>query len=98
MRLDRAEVVRIEFETNRSSGGNFSNTDGRPSGMRERQVIVSANVPWVDTGVDVRAGQTVYFRPPARRAGAAIAATGLRVSATRHPTRAARCRTATPPR
>ena len=34
---------------------------GRPSGMRERQTIVSADVAWNDSGIDVRAGQTIYF-------------------------------------
>jgi hypothetical protein len=29
--------------------------------MRERQVIVSADVDWNDAGIDVRVGQTVYF-------------------------------------
>ena len=63
MRLDRDEVVRIELEdTRRSSGtGNDFASGGRPSGMRERQTIVSADVAWNDTGVDVRAGQTIYF-------------------------------------
>ena len=61
VRFDRDEVVRIEFENNRSSNsGNFL-SGGRPSGMRERQVIVSADVPWNDAGIDVRAGQTIYF-------------------------------------
>jgi hypothetical protein len=61
LRLDRDEVVRIELETYRQSGSNLSNTDTRPPGMRERQVTVSANTQWVDTGIDVRSGQTVYF-------------------------------------
>ena len=65
LRLDRDEVVGIEFETIRSSS-NLSNTDSRPPGMRERQVTVSANVPWVDTGIDVRSGQTVYFESTGR--------------------------------
>lgn len=60
LRLDRDEVVRIEFENNRRSGNDFS-SGGRPSGMRERNTIVSADVPWNDTGIDVRAGQTIYF-------------------------------------
>ena len=34
--------------------------------MRERQVIVSADVAWNDTGIDVRAGQTVYFEAQGR--------------------------------
>ena len=29
--------------------------------MRERSTIVSADVAWNDTGIDVRAGQTIYF-------------------------------------
>ena len=62
LRFDRDEVVRIELEdTRRSSGGNDFVSGGRPSGMRERQTIVSADVAWNDTGVDVRAGQTIYF-------------------------------------
>ena len=60
LRLDRDEIVRIEFETNRSTGSTLT-TDSRPPGMRERQVIVSADAAWVDTGIDVRTGQTVYF-------------------------------------
>jgi hypothetical protein len=61
LRLDRDEVMRIEFEDNRG-GNNSSNSFGRPGGMRERPVTVSANVAWNDTGIDVRAGQTVYFQ------------------------------------
>ena len=61
LRLDRDEVMRIEFEDNRG-GSNASNSFGIPSGLRERQVTVSANVAWNDTGIDVRAGQTVYFQ------------------------------------
>jgi hypothetical protein len=63
LRFDRSEVTRIEFD-DRSSNNNDNNNPsfgGRPSGMRERQVIVSADVPWNDAGIDVRAGQTVYF-------------------------------------
>jgi len=61
LRLDRDEVVRIEFENTRRSGGSDFLGGGRPSGMRERQTLVSADVPWNDTGIDVRAGQTIYF-------------------------------------
>lgn len=38
----------------------------RPSGLRERDVSVEASVPWKDTGIDVRAGQTVYFSASGR--------------------------------
>lgn len=61
LRFDRDEVVRIEFETNRNNSSGSSNNFSRPSGMREKQVIVSANVAWNDTGIDVRPGQSVYF-------------------------------------
>lgn len=61
LRFDRDEVVRIEFEHTRQNTTGFSGNNARPSGMRERQVIVSADVAWVDTGIDVRSGQTVYF-------------------------------------
>ncbi len=62
-RFDRDEVARIEFETlRRPSGGSGEFlAGGRPSGMRERQVIVSADVAWNDAGIEVRAGQTIYF-------------------------------------
>ena len=62
LRFDRDEVVRIEFENNRRSGGNDFSAGGRPSGMRERQAVVSADVAWNDTGIEVRAGQTIYFQ------------------------------------
>ena len=68
VRYDRDEVDRIEFENGRYGGGNSGggrndrdNDSGRPGGMRERQTIVSADVDWNDSGIDVRAGQTVYF-------------------------------------
>ena len=73
VRFDRDEVDRIDFENNRYTSNNNSNsnsssntTDGRPSGMRERQVIVSANAAWIDSGVDVRAGQTIFFEAQGR--------------------------------
>jgi hypothetical protein len=61
LRFDRNEVTRIEFENTRYGGGNNNSDNGRPSGMREKQTIVSAAVAWNDTGIDVRAGQTVFF-------------------------------------
>jgi len=84
VRVPRRDVVRIEFEDNESQidrndrpapqdlGG------GIPRGMRERQTNVTAREAWTDTGVDVRAGQQVYFVAagetrwgPNRRDGAA---------------------------
>jgi hypothetical protein len=70
LRIDRDEVDRIDFENRRTSNYNNSNNSnlsgGRPSGMREKQVIVSADQAWSDSGVDVRAGQTVYFEAQGR--------------------------------
>lgn len=67
IRFDRDEVDRIDFDNRRyTSNPGGSSFDGRPSGMRERQTIVSADVAWNDTGVDVRAGQTIYFEARGR--------------------------------
>lgn len=67
LRFDRDEVVRIEFEDRRSgrdNDGAFGR--GRPGGMREKATTVSADVAWNDTGIDVRAGQTIYFEAQGR--------------------------------
>jgi hypothetical protein len=73
VRVDLADVTRIEFDRNNRPyndfndrpGGNNNDRPGsggsRPSGMRERAVVVNAAEQWQDTGVVVRAGQTVYF-------------------------------------
>jgi hypothetical protein len=70
LRIDRSEVDRIEFDGNGGGGPGWGSTNpgsggdwggGRPNGMRERQVNVAATVEWNDTGVDLRAGQMVYF-------------------------------------
>jgi hypothetical protein len=63
LRFDRDEVDRIEFENRRNTNSNNNNSfSGRPSGLREKQTIVSADVAWNDTGIEVRAGQTIYFQ------------------------------------
>lgn len=72
IRVDRDEVDRIDFDGN-SSGNNWGGNGGsgwgsgndwegggRPSGMRERQATVSATREWTETGVQLRAGQTIY--------------------------------------
>lgn len=78
LRIDREEVLRIEFEPERFGrddrgrdyGDNRDNRDSRdgrdsgsnrPSGLRERDVRVNARDAWTDTGIQVRAGQTIYF-------------------------------------
>jgi hypothetical protein len=74
LRFDRDEVDRIDFDNRRTSNNNYTNNsnnsgnslDGRPSGMRERQIVVSADQQWSDSGVDVRSGQTIYFEAQGR--------------------------------
>jgi hypothetical protein len=69
LRIDRDEVDRIEFENRRyTTNNNETNNSfsGRPSGMREKQTVVSADVAWNDTGIDVRAGQTIFFEAQGR--------------------------------
>jgi hypothetical protein len=74
IRIDRDDIVRIEFD---GSGNRFDNErdrnrdrndqgGSRPSGMRERDVTVDAAQAWTDSGVSVRAGQTVYFEATGR--------------------------------
>jgi hypothetical protein len=83
VRVERDEVLRIEFDDRAqpgsdfgsggrgNSGGNDSGANGPggsrpPSGMREHDVSVSARERWTDTGLSVRAGQTVYFQASGR--------------------------------
>ncbi len=71
MRFDRRDIDRIEFDDRRERADRDDDRrrddddrrggGGRPGGMRERAVNVDAANPWSDTGIDVRAGQTVYF-------------------------------------
>ena len=83
VRIPRRDIVRIEFDD--GDQGRFDREDRRedfqggiPRGMRERQVNVTAREAWSDTGIDVRAGQAIYFQAngetrwgPNRRDGAA---------------------------
>jgi hypothetical protein len=70
-RYDRRDVAGIEFDGDDRSARLDRDEDrrdsrGRPSGMRERSVSVDSWVPWVDAGVEVRAGQVVYFNATGR--------------------------------
>lgn len=68
VRVSRDTITSIEFgridrnernernEPSESRGGG-----GRPRGLREKQMMVAANVAWTDTGIEVSAGQNVYF-------------------------------------
>jgi hypothetical protein len=76
IRIDRDEVVRIEFERvdrdrfdrdrDRDRDRDDDRRPGRPSGLREREVSVDSWVAWKDTGIEVRAGQTMYFSATGR--------------------------------
>jgi len=70
MRIARADVRTIELADYDRQSYDRSDRDrddrGRPSGMREREVSVDSWVPWKDTGVEVRAGQTLYFQASGR--------------------------------
>jgi len=69
IRVDVADVRRIDFDDSSNdswggsggSGGSWGSS-GRPNGMRERSVTVSADIAENDTGIEVRSGQEVYFR------------------------------------
>jgi hypothetical protein len=61
LRLDRDEVRTIELDRASYGGSGGTLSGGRPAGMRERTIMVAANSAANDTGIDVRAGQTVYF-------------------------------------
>ena len=84
LRLSREDVVGIEFDRNQRNEPNYQpgypqqNQGGRPRGLREKQLMAAANVQWTDTGIDVSAGQNIYFEAngeirwgPGRRAGPA---------------------------
>jgi hypothetical protein len=68
MRVDRADVRTIELaDYERQSYDRGGRDDrGRPSGMREREVSVDSWAAWKDTGIEVRAGQTLYFQASGR--------------------------------
>lgn len=77
MRVPRNDIARIEFDNTGSPAGQ-SDFGGIPRGMREREINVTARQAWTDTGIDVRAGQMLYFSAsgevrwgPNRRDGAA---------------------------
>jgi len=66
IRVDTADVRRIDFDDaydggsgSGSSRGSTGNA-GRPGGMREKSIVVSADVPFVDTGITVRSGQEIF--------------------------------------
>lgn len=64
---DRDEILRIEFD--RAPGGGFFDEPARParpSGLRERLVIVSGDVDWNDAGMTLRANQDIWLESSGR--------------------------------
>jgi len=61
MRVPRADIVRIEF-LEEQSGNQQDVRPVIPRRLRERNVTVSPTAAWTDTGIDVRAGQEIYFQ------------------------------------
>ena len=71
LRVEQVEVRTIELDQDGPGpfdrgGGDNEPAIGRPRGLREREVTVSARNPWTDTGVNVRNGQTIYFEASGR--------------------------------
>jgi hypothetical protein len=64
LRFYREDVVGVEFD--RNDRGQYGNPQppppgSRPRGLREKQLMAPANAAWTDTGIQVNAGQNVYF-------------------------------------
>lgn len=66
VRVDRDDVVRIDFDDVSDRGGSAFDADARPRGLREREVGVDARTAWTDTGIDLQGIQTVYFEAEGR--------------------------------
>jgi hypothetical protein len=67
-RLNRADVARIELESldRDIREERQPNSNQRPAGLREREVVVDARRAWNDTSIEVRGGQTIYFSASGR--------------------------------
>ncbi len=75
-RINRDEVIGIEFGRAERDESLQTLQGERPRGLREKQTIVVANAAWSDTGIDVTSGQRIYLEAsgeirwgPNRRAG-----------------------------
>jgi hypothetical protein len=73
IRVEQVDVRTIELDQDGPSpfdrGADRGNNEppvGRPRGLREREVNVSARTQWTDTGVSVRNGQTLFFEASGR--------------------------------
>ena len=63
LRFNRDDERCVEFD--RNNRGPVANPQppapSRPRGLREKQLMAAAAVAWTDTGIEVNAGQRVYF-------------------------------------
>jgi hypothetical protein len=62
MRVPRTDIVRIEFVEDRYTDQRQDDRPIIPARMRERNVTVIPTQAWTDTGIEVRAGQEIYFQ------------------------------------
>src|SRR5262249_42674463 len=60
-RVNRDEVIGIEFGRLERDETRQTFQGGRPRGLREKQIMVVASAAWTDTGIDVTSGQNIYF-------------------------------------
>jgi Ca2+-binding EF-hand superfamily protein len=65
--LSRTEVAGTDLDTNTGTGAR-TGAGARPAGVREpaRTVVVNARQQWVDTGIDLRAGDFLYVTATGR--------------------------------
>lgn len=69
VRVDIDDVARIEFDDHAADGGGYVKDPyfggdrgyGSGYGRLERTVSVAADRAWTDTGIEVRAGDTIHF-------------------------------------
>ena len=70
IKVEQADVRTVELDQDgpgafdhgdRDRGDRDGDQVGRPRGLREREVNVSARNQWTDSGVQVRNGQMIYF-------------------------------------
>jgi len=62
MRVPRTDIVRIEFVEEQYSNQPQNDRPIIPPRLRERNVTVNPTQAWTDTGIEVRAGQEIYFQ------------------------------------
>ena len=62
VRVPRTDIVRIEFAEDQYSTQRPDDRPIIPPRLRERNVTVRPTEAWTDTGIELRAGQEIYFQ------------------------------------